>query len=146
MRLFSSLLVFCVLSCHLRAQSGDVQPAMVVQGSDSVAAKLHYPAKAKAEKREAAVQFYCEVGADGRARHKLVLAEESAAPFKGAVEKALAQGRFSPAHAGGKTVPVMLGGTVLFLNAGGRPTIVVTLATADKSKAVGGSNYIQPQM
>jgi hypothetical protein len=39
---------------------------MIGQGADSVAARLHYPQTAKAAKTEGAVQFYCEVGADGR--------------------------------------------------------------------------------
>src|SRR2546430_1908119 len=146
MRFLQALAVatfYCAVAQPLRAQSGDLQPAMIAQGGDSVAAKLHYPEKAKAQKKDAAVQFYCEVGIDGRARDTIVIAEDPFGPFRNAVEKAIQAGRFTPARAGGKSAPVMLGGTVLFLSASGRPTIVVTLATADKSKAAGG-NYIQP--
>jgi hypothetical protein len=100
-------IICCAVAHELRAQSGNLQPAMIAQGGDSVAAKLHYPEKAKTEKKEAAVQFYCEVNTDGRARHKLVLAEDPSGPFKQAVQKALEKGRFSPAHAGGRAVPVM---------------------------------------
>ncbi len=119
---------------------------MISGGSDSVAAKLHYPEKAKAEKKEAAVQFYCEVESDGHARNTLVVATDSYGPFRRAVEKAIQQGRFSPARLNGKAVPVMIGGTVLFLSANGKPTILVNLSSADKSKATGTANYIQPQM
>jgi hypothetical protein len=41
---------------------------------------------------------------------------------------------------------VFLGGTVLFVQARGQPTIVVSLCTADKQKAASGANYIEPQM
>jgi len=47
-----------------------------------------------------------------------------------------------PFFAGGKAVPVMLGGTVLFLNSTGQPIILVSLATAQNEKAVSGRNYI----
>jgi len=40
----------------------------------------------------------------------------------------------------------MIGGTVFFLMPKGQPTILVTMATADKTKAAAGRNYIQPQM
>jgi len=135
----------CVRAHDLCAQSADMQPAMILQGKDSVAARLHYPAKAKAQKKEAAVQFYCEVRTDGETRHRTIIAEDNYGPFRNAVQKALQQGRFSPARVGGKAVPVMLGGTVFFLCGAGQPTIVVSLTTADKNK-VAGSNYIQPQM
>src|ERR1043165_3826950 len=125
---------------NLCGQSGELQPAMIVQGGNSVAAKLHYPEKAKAEKKEAAVQFYCEVRADGSAWDTLVVAQDSYGPFRKAVEKALQQGRFSPARAGGKAVPVMVGGTVFFLSAKGPPTILVSLTTANREKAASGSN------
>ena len=102
---------------------------MVAPGGDSVAAKLHYPEKAKAEKKEAAVQFYCEVNIDGHTRHRTIIAEDTYGPFYRAVQKAIQQGRFAPARVGGKPAKVMIGGTVLFLSAKGPPTIVVSLAT-----------------
>lgn len=119
---------------------------MIAQGDDSVAAKLHYPGKAKAEKKEAAVQFYCEVGADGIARHRWVITDNNSGPFRYAVQVALEHGRFAPARVGGKAVPVMMGGTVFFISGKSQPTILVSLTTADKGKAASGSNYVQPQM
>lgn len=130
----------------LRAQAAAFQPAMIGPGPDSVAAKLHYPAKEKAAKTEAAVQFYCEVTADGQPRHARVIAGKQWDPFGVLVEKALHTGRFKPARIGDKAVPVMLGGSVLFVTRSGQPTILVSLATAEKEKAGSGQNYIQPQM
>lgn len=40
----------------------------------------------------------------------------------------------------------MIGGTVFFLMPKGQPTILVTMATADKNKAAADRSYIQPQM
>ena len=40
----------------------------------------------------------------------------------------------------------MIGATVFFLMPNGQPTILVTMATADKTKAAAGRSYIQPQM
>jgi TonB family protein len=136
-----------VFACgRVLAQAQNYEPAMIGQGPQSVASKLHYPDKAKAAKTEAATQFYCEVNDRGQARRVMVLSEKQNRPFRDAVEKALNQGQFSPAQVGGKATPVMIGGTVLFLSANGQPTIVISLTTADKNKAVAGGNYIQPQM
>src|SRR5262249_41186107 len=94
-----------VLSCcafvaaNLQAQD---QPAMIGQGSDSVASRLHYPDSAKKSKTEGAVQFYCEVGADGRTRHLRVIAESSWSALRFAVKNAVQQGRFIPARVNGK--------------------------------------------
>jgi len=138
-----------VLSCcafvaaNLQAQD---QPAMIGQGSDSVASRLHYPDSAKKSKTEGAVQFYCEVGADGRTRHLRVIAESSWSALRFAVKNAVQQGRFIPARVNGKPTAVMIGATVFFLMPKGQPTILVTMATADKNKAAAGQNYIQPQM
>lgn len=140
------IILVCRAAHGLCAQSGDLQPAMIAQGGDSVAAKLHYPEQAKAQKKEAAVQFYCEVGTDGHARDTIVVAEDPFGPFRKAVEKAIQQGRFTPARAGGKSVPAMVGGTVFFLSSKGQPTMLVSLTSADKSKAASGANYSQPQM
>ena len=137
---------FVWTTSSLRVQSAGLQPAMIGQGPDSVAAKLYYPATAKATGTQAGVQFYCEVTTAGQARHTEIIVGKQLRPFGDVVERALHQGRFSPARAGGKAVPVMLGGTVLFLNSTGQPTILVSLATAEKEKAVSGRNYIQPQM
>src|ERR1700704_871370 len=109
---------FALITClavSLRAQSGDA-PAMIGSGQDSVASKLHYPSSAKASKKEAAVQFYGEVGRDGHTRHIRAIAEDPRGPFREAVVKALQQGRFTPARAGGKNVAVIIGGTVLFMS------------------------------
>jgi len=139
------LLTFCLLTvANLPAQ--DVQPAMIGQTPDSVATRLHYPDTAKKSRTEGAVQFYCEVGADGRTRHLRVIAESSWSALRFAVKNAIQQGRFIPARVNGKPTSVMIGGTVFFLIPKGQPTILVTMATADKNKAAAGRNYIQPQM
>ncbi len=124
----------------------DVQPAMIGQGANSVANALHYPPGAKAQKREAAVQFYCEVGMDGKARHVRVIAEEPRGAFRWAVDKAVHLGRFAPAQVNGHATPVMMGGTVLFVTTKNGPAMIVSLSTAEKQKAASGQNYIQPQM
>jgi len=74
-----SILVFscAFIALSAGAQAAESQPAMIGQGADSVAARLHYPQTAKALKTEGAVQFYCEVGSDGRSRHVRVMAESS---------------------------------------------------------------------
>ena len=143
----SILVVFCTfIALNTGAQGAESQPAMIGQGADSVAARLHYPNTAKASKTEGAVQFYCEVGADGRTRHLRVIAESSWSALRYAVRNAVQQGRFIPARVGGRPTSVMIGATVFFLMPKGQPTILVTMATADKPKAAAGRNYIQPQM
>lgn len=124
----------------------DTQPAMIGQGAGSVAGALHYPPSAKGKKAEAAVQFYCEVGMDGRARHVRVLAEDPRGEFHWAVDQAVRKGRFIPARVDGHPVPVMIGGTVLFVSTKSGPAMIVSLCTAEKQKAASGQNYIQPQM
>jgi TonB family protein len=138
------LQIYLLIAARLTAQ--DRQPAMIGQGPDSVGSKLHYPDTAKKSKTEGAVQFYCEVGSDGRARHVRVIAESSWSALRFSVKNAVQQGRFVPAKIGGRPTAVMIGGTVFFLVPKGQPTILVTMATADKSKAAAGRNYIQPQM
>lgn len=122
------------------------EPAMIGQGADSVAARLHYPDSAKKSNTEGAVQFYCEVDSHGRAHHVRAIAESSGSVLRAVVKTAVQQGRFVPANVGGRPTAVMIGGTVFFLLGKGQPTILVTMATADKSKAAAGRNYIQPQM
>jgi outer membrane biosynthesis protein TonB len=138
----SILAVLCTfIALNTGAQAAESQPAMIGQGADSVAAKLHYPSTAKASKTEGAVQFYCEVGADGRTRHLRVIAESSWSALRFAVKNAVQQGRFIPARVGGRPASVMIGGTVFFLMPKGQPTILLTMATADKNKAAAGRNY-----
>ena len=139
-----TLLFSALIAANIQAQ--DTQPAMIGQGSDSVAARLHYPDSAKKSKTEGAVQFYCEVGADGRTRHLRVIAESSWSALRYAVKNAVQQGRFIPARLNGRPTSVMIGATVFFVMPKGQPTILVTMATADKNKAAAGRNYIQPQM
>jgi TonB family protein len=124
----------------------ETQPAMIGQGPDSVAARLHYPDSAKKSNTEGAVQFYCEVDSHGRSHHVRVIAESSWSALRFTVKNAVQQGRFIPAKVGGRPTEVMIGGTVFFLLGKGRPTILVAMATADKTKATAGRNYIQPQM
>lgn len=137
---------FCTLIAATNLTAQATEPAVIGQGPDSVAAKLHYPQSAKSAKTEGAVQFYCEVGADGRARHVRAIAESSWSALRFAVRNAVQQGRFIAARLNGRPTSVMIGGTVFFLMPKGQPTILVTMATADKTKAAAGRNYIQPQM
>jgi hypothetical protein len=60
------VLIFVVSNFACAQGSGNVRPAMLASGGGSVAAYLHYPPKAKAKKDDAAIPFYCEVGADGK--------------------------------------------------------------------------------
>src|SRR2546423_15661892 len=94
------LALLCAAGINLRAQ--DSQPAMIGQGPDSVAARLHYPDSAKKSKIEGGVQFYCEVGPDGRARHIRALAESAWSALRFNVKNALEQGRFTPARVNGR--------------------------------------------
>jgi hypothetical protein len=126
--------------------SADVRPAMLASGGDSVAACLHYPPKAKAKKDEAAIPFYCEVGANGRAAFISLFGPEDKTEFRVALLKALSIGRFQPAMSGGKAVPVLLGGTAFFLFRDNEPIIAISLSTADKEKTAALGNYIQPQL
>ena len=66
--------------------------------------------------------------------------------LKGAVQKALDWGRFTPATVNGKPVRVYLGGTVLFLHQNGEEVMVVSLATHDRDRVGKMANYIQPQL
>lgn len=126
--------------------SANVRPAMLASGGDSVAACLHYPPKAKAKKDEAAIPFYCEVGADGKAAFITLFGPEDKTAFRVALLKALSIGRFQPAMSGGKAVPVLLGGTAFFMFRDNAPIIAISLSTADKEKTAALGNYIQPQM
>src|SRR3954468_448490 len=121
-----------LVSPAITAYAGNTQPAMVGQGPGSVAGALHYPKGAKAQKQEAAVQFYCEVGTDGRATHVRILAEDPRGAFRDSVNDAIHKGRFNPARVDGHAVPVLIGGTVLFVSTNGGPAMVVSLSTAEK--------------
>jgi len=123
-----------------------LRPAVIGGGADSVAAKLHYPPKERDSKTEAVVVFFCEVAANGRAKNIRTYWNKGYNLFGDAVERALNQGRFVPAMVGGKPTPVLIGATVFFLARGDRPTVVISMATADKQKAAAMQNYIQPQM
>jgi TonB family protein len=125
--------LFFVLPSSLLAL-GATHPATISQGPDSVAMQLHYPPKERAAQSQGAVKFYCEVSADGKAGHISTLYGKGQTRFGTAVEFALRHGRFSPANVDGKPVTVMLGGTVLFLMTNGKPTIAVTLATAERER------------
>ena len=127
------------------ADSG-LHPAMITNGSDSVAAYLHYPKKAKAAKEAAVIPFYCEVKADGRAAHLMLYGADDKTQFRLALDQALRTGRFQPATVGGKAVPVMIGGTAIFMFRGDQPIVAVALSTADTAKLASFANYIQPQM
>lgn len=126
--------------------NANVRPAMLGNGGDSVAARLHYPPKAKAKKDEAAIPFYCEVEANGKPAFISLFGSEDKTAFRVALLQALSTGRFQPAMSGGKAVPVLLGGTAFFMFRGNQPIIAISLSTADKEKTAALGNYIQPQM
>jgi hypothetical protein len=46
----------------------------------------------------------------------------------------------------GKPLPVMIGGTAIFMFRGNEPIVVIALCTADTTKLAIFANYIQPQM
>lgn len=119
---------------------------LVGSGGDSLAGQLHYPDKAKTAHRQAAVPFYCEIGADGKPTHIHTLEYRGQGQFTDIVDHALRKCHFQPAMVDGKAVPVMIGGTVIFLLSGNGPAVVVSLSTADKQKTAAMGNYIQPQM
>ncbi len=127
------------------AITGPVTPAVVSQDGDSITHYLHYPKDAAAAKMDGAVQFYCDLLENGSVEsiHALVANHDI---FKGAVQKALDWGRFTPATVNGKPVRVYLGGTVLFLHQNNEPVIVVSLATHDRDRVGKLANYIQPQL
>jgi hypothetical protein len=138
--------VTCVVFKVANAETGSSRPAMIANGTDSVAAQLHYPPKAKAAKIQTAIPFYCEVDASGKPGHLQLYGAKDKNEFRNAVLKALKKGRFQPAMSGGRAVPVILGGTVFFLFHGNEPTVAISLSTADKQKTAALVNYIQPQM
>jgi TonB-like protein len=133
-----------VFFSNLNAAS--TQPAMVGGGGDSLAAHLHYPKKAKEKHTQAAVPFYCEIKADGKPDHISTIDLKGKREFTDAVDHALRKCHFQPAMIDGKPVPVMIGGTVIFMFQGNVPAIVVSLSSADKEKTAKMGNYIQPQM
>jgi Gram-negative bacterial TonB protein C-terminal len=137
-----------LMLAHALTAFGDtgLRPAMITNGSDSVAAYLHYPKKAKEKKEEAAITFYCEIKSDGRAAHLMLYGADDKAQFRQAVLQALRAGRFQPATVDGKPVAVMIGGTAIFMFRGDQPTVAIALSTADTGKLASLSNYIQPQM
>ena len=139
-------LVFVVSNFERAQGCCDVRPAMLAAGGGSVAAYLHYPPKAKAKKDEAAIPFYCEVGANGKPAFISLFGPEDKTEFRVALLKALDNGRFQPAMSGGKTVPVLLGGTAFFMFRDNAPLIAISLSTADREKTAALGNYIQPQM
>jgi hypothetical protein len=140
---FAALLTFTIKDADAQ---GDTRPATIAGGSDSVAAQLHYPPKAKETRRQAAIPFYCEVDANGKADHLQLYGPTDAAEFRLALQRALRAGRFQPAMSEGKAVAVIIGGTAFFLFDGNHPTIAIALSTADKDKTAALSNYLQPQM
>src|ERR1043166_3089616 len=142
----SDLLLFVALIISSTAYGASTRPAMVGSGADSFAKQLHYPEKAKTQHKQAAIEFYCEVPTDGKPAHINVTEAKGKSEFSTAVDHALRKGYFQPAMVDGKAVPVLLGGTVIFMFAGNQPAIVVSLSTADRDKTAKMGNYIQPQM
>lgn len=157
------LISFVVLSCEKKAVVGEaspsptasatpvarpaqtVQPASIPRDAASFASQLHYPKDPAVAATESAVQFYCDVSETGAVENTYALLG-TGAQFKAAVQSALDWGKFKPATVDGKPAPVYLGGTVLFLQQGGKPTIVVSLATYDRERVGKFANYVQPQL
>ena len=137
---------FCLLLLSPGLGRAANHPATIGQGPGSVAMQLHYPPKEKAAKTQGVVKFYCEVSPLGKAGHITSFYGRGDGHFGKAVDFALRHGFFIPATVDGKPATVMLGGTVLFLISNGRPTIAITLATAETDKIAAMSNYVQPQM
>jgi hypothetical protein len=121
-----------------------MEPATVAREAGSFASYIHFPKDAPAS-NESAVQFFCDISAEGVVVAIYGLIGNDPA-FKKAVQSALDWGRFKPAKLDGKEVPVYLGGTVLFLHQGGQRVIVVSLATAELERVGKLANYIQPQL
>ena len=85
-----------VISNVAHAQTGNgLRPAMITSGGDSVAAHLHYPPKAKAANVQAAIPFYCEVGANGKPAQLQLYGPTDKVEFRRALLEALTKGRFS---------------------------------------------------
>ena len=145
---FSYFSIAIVGICFLCSpvNGASTSPAMVGNGDDSLAAQLHYPKKAKAAHTQAAVPFYCEIKTDGKPDHINTVDYKGKREFTDTVDHALRKCHFQPAMVDGKPVPVMIGGTVIFMFQGNVPAIVVSLSTAEKEKTAQMGNYIQPQM
>jgi hypothetical protein len=144
--LYCALCTALVFASSIAWADSGLRPAMITNGSDSVAAHLHYPKKAKAAKEQAVIPFYREVKADGKADHLMLYGPDNQTQFRLALLQALRSGRFQPAMAGGKAVPVILGGTAIFMFHGEEPVVALSLSTTEKSKLGSLANYIQPQM
>jgi hypothetical protein len=125
--------------------AGQIQPATVSHEDGSFASYIHFPKDPAATKMESVVQFYCDISDIGRVESTYAIIGTQDA-FKAAVQSALDWGRFEPARAGEKPVPVYLGGTVLFMHQNGQPVIVISLATAERERVAKFANYIQPQL
>ncbi len=141
----ASILPFWIAS-PAQAAGGGFRPAMIGNGANSVASRLHYPPKERAANHQAAVTFNCEVRTDGKASQISIRCDRRLQRFGDMVNTALRAGRFEPAQVGGKPIDVAIGGTVLFAIDNGKPVIAVSLVTAEKDKIVGLQNYVQPQM
>lgn len=125
--------------------TGNVTPAIVEVGPESISYYLHFPDDPEAAKRNSVVQFYCDVSDEGvvEATYGLIGKDEA---FKAAVQTALDWGRFTPAKIDGFPTAVYLGGTVIFAHEKGAPVIVVSLATHDRERVGKLVNYVQPQL
>lgn len=76
LRYVMAALALTVAQASIALADGGLRPAMITNGSDSVAAYLHYPKKAKEHKEPAVIPFYCEVKADGKAAHLMLYGPE----------------------------------------------------------------------
>jgi TonB family protein len=142
----SLIVLVALIAICSNLNAADTRPAMVGSGPDSLAAQLHYPKKAKEARTQAAVPLYCEIKTNGKAEHVSTVDYKGKREFTDMVDHAVRRCRFQPAMVDGKPVPVMIGGTVIFMFQGNVPAIVVSLSSADKEKTAHMGNYIQPQM
>jgi hypothetical protein len=127
------VIVISILVGCSNLNAAGTRPAMVGSGGDSLAGQLHYPDKAKAGHKQAAVPFYCEIGADGKPTHIHTLEYKGQGQFTDVVDHTLRKCHFQPAMVDGKAVPVMIGGTVIFMFSGNAPAVVRTSAPSSKT-------------
>src|ERR1700722_7445401 len=96
------IIALAIFSLPVQSHAQSTRPAMIGNSADSVAAKLHYPPKAKASKKEAAIPFYCEVGGNGKPDQLQLYGARDKNEFRQGLLVALRGGRFQPAMAGGQ--------------------------------------------
>jgi hypothetical protein len=125
--------------------TGEITPAIVQNGPDSITHYLHFPKDPALAKHDSVVQFYCDVSERGTVETTYGVVGNDKA-FRTAVQSALDWGRFQPATVDGRAVPAYVGGTVFFWHENAAPVIVVSLGTEERDRVGKMTNYIQPQL